>query len=54
MEFINREAVLERLDSLMKSGEGSLAVVWGRRRVGKTRLLVEWLRRRQGLYFVAD
>ncbi len=28
-------------------------VVWGRRRVGKTRLLVEWCRK-QGLYWVAD
>lgn len=29
-------------------------MLWGRRRVGKTRLLVEWVARRKGVYFVAD
>jgi hypothetical protein len=28
--------------------------VWGRRRIGKTRLLLEWCRKHQGLYAVAD
>jgi hypothetical protein len=31
-----------------------LAVVTGRRRVGKTRLLVEWVEQNDGVYFVAD
>jgi hypothetical protein len=36
-------------------GEGNgLAVVWGRRRIGKSRLLVEWARKHGGLYVVAD
>ena len=30
--------------------DGGLLVVFGRRRVGKTRLIVHWLRARQGLY----
>jgi AAA+ ATPase superfamily predicted ATPase len=29
-------------------------VIWGRRRVGKTRLLLEWARKYKGLYTVAD
>jgi AAA+ ATPase superfamily predicted ATPase len=51
MDFLDRRDELARLDGL--NGPG-LAVVWGRRRVGKTRLLVEWNRRRGGLYTVAD
>ena len=38
----------------MLSRPGAFAVVWGRRRVGKSRLLVERCRRRNGLYTVAD
>lgn len=51
MIFLDRNAELERLDRLQPPG---LGVIWGRRRVGKTRLLVEWCRRRGGLYTVAD
>lgn len=53
MEFLNREAELGRLDGLLAAG-GGLGVVYGRRRVGKTRLLVEWLRSKRGAYAVAD
>lgn len=52
MQFLDRQAELERLDRLTSGG--GLGVVWGRRRVGKTRLLVEWCRRHHGLYTVAD
>ncbi|MBI5537439.1 MAG: ATP-binding protein [Deltaproteobacteria bacterium] len=51
MHFVDRVNELGRLDAL--SGPG-LAVVSGRRRVGKTRLLLEWNRRRGGIYTVAD
>ena len=54
MLFLNRTAELGRLDALRNRPEGGLAVVFGRRRIGKTRLLVEWCRRHQGLYAVAD
>ena len=52
MDFLNRQAELRRLDNAL--APGAFAVVWGRRRVGKSRLLVEWARRRGGLYTVAD
>ncbi len=54
MLFLNRTEELARLEHLSRSREGGLAVVFGRRRVGKTRLLLEWIRRQQGIYFVAD
>jgi hypothetical protein len=48
MEFVNREAELHELDAAAK--HGGLLVVYGRRRVGKTRLLRHWLDARGGLY----
>lgn len=51
---MNRTAELSRLEGLSGSPEGGFAVLWGRRRIGKTRLLVEWCRREGGVYYVAD
>jgi len=53
MRFLNREHEMERLDELVARG-GGFAAVYGRRRIGKTRLLVEWVRRHGGVYTVAD
>jgi len=54
MLFLDRKAELGRLDALIRGPEGRLAVLYGRRRVGKTRLLLEWTERHRGLYTVAD
>lgn len=54
MDFIDRDAEMTRLDRLERSRDGGLAVVVGRRRVGKTRLLLEWVRAHGGVYWVAD
>lgn len=48
MEFVNRDAELRELDAAGR--QGGLLVVFGRRRVGKTRLLRQWLQARGGLY----
>jgi AAA+ ATPase superfamily predicted ATPase len=48
MEFVNRDAELRELDAAAK--RGGLLVVFGRRRIGKTRLLRQWLQARDGLY----
>ncbi|MFN0063050.1 MAG: ATP-binding protein [Myxococcaceae bacterium] len=54
MDFLNRTPEMERLVGLRARPQGGFGVVWGRRRVGKTRLLLEWCQKSQGLYFVAD
>lgn len=54
MKFLNRTAELARLEKLIDRDDGRFAVVYGRRRIGKTRLLLEWSKRQGGLYTVAD
>jgi len=48
LSFTNREAELRELNAAAKAG--GLLVVFGRRRVGKTRLLTHWLKPQSGLY----
>ncbi|MBD3335202.1 MAG: hypothetical protein GF355_06770 [Candidatus Eisenbacteria bacterium] len=54
MRFLDREEEFRRLDRLARRRRGGLVVVYGRRRIGKTRLLLEWVRNHDGLYTVAD
>jgi AAA+ ATPase superfamily predicted ATPase len=54
MKFINRQKEMKRLDRLMGTQEAEMAVVWGRRRTGKTRLLLEWAQKHRGVYYTAD
>ena len=53
VKFLDRTEELHRLDGALER-PSPFAVIWGRRRVGKSRLLIEWCRRHQGLYAVAD
>ncbi len=48
LDFVNRTEELRELDAHARAG--GLLVVFGRRRVGKTRLLRRWLERHEGLY----
>jgi len=48
LEFVNRGPELQELDTAAR--RGGLVVVYGRRRIGKTRLLRNWLDRHGGLY----
>lgn len=54
MMFTDREKELARLEGLARRATGGLAVLVGRRRIGKTRLLLEWVKRTGGLYSVGD
>ena len=48
LAFTNRVRELKDLDSAARAG--GLVVLFGRRRVGKTRLLTRWLNQRNGFY----
>lgn len=54
MRFLDRKDEMRRLDGIASRGRGGLVVLVGRRRIGKTRILVEWSRQAGGLYTVAD
>jgi hypothetical protein len=54
MDFLNRSSELQRLRSAYRRKEGALVIVYGRRRIGKTRLLLEWTVASGGIYSVAD
>lgn len=54
MIFIDRQDELNRLHRVMARNEAALVVLWGRRRLGKSRLLTEWCRSNHGVYWVAD
>ena len=56
-EFVGRTEELETLDEIWASGKSALVILYGRRRVGKTRLLSHWLQTHgqgQGLYWMAE
>jgi len=54
MKFLDRVEEMARLDRLVARKTAGLVVLYGRRRIGKTRLLVEWCARHGGVYTVAD
>ena len=53
MNFIDRQQEMRRLDDAQSRSRAFVAL-WGRRRVGKTRLLTEWVQCNDGIYTVAD
>ncbi len=52
--FSNRKAELDQLQNLYRREKGQFAIVYGRRRLGKTRLLKEFCISRPHVYFMAD
>ena len=53
MEFIDREVELSRLESLISSDNAELAVIYGRRRIGKSELVKQVLKDTKSIYFQA-
>ncbi len=54
LPILDREPESGRLRRLIQRPEGSLAVVYGRRRCGKSRLLREVVPEGRSVYFVGD
>lgn len=50
--FIGRERELESLDRLYASGKFEFAVIYGRRRVGKTALINQFIGDKKAIYFM--
>ncbi len=51
--FLNRRIELEVLEKEYSRNGFSLVIVYGRRGIGKTRLLMEWSKRKRGVHYIA-
>lgn len=54
MKFVNREAELDILNGFYKKSGFQFVPVYGRRRIGKTRLIQEFIKDKPAIYFLAD
>jgi len=54
MKFINRSAELQKLNDLWQEKSSQLVVIHGKRRVGKTELIKQFIKDGKGIYFLAD
>ncbi|RLE71873.1 MAG: ATP-binding protein, partial [Thermoprotei archaeon] len=52
-KFINREKELKALENIFDSNKFEFLVVYGRRRIGKTRLILEAVKGRDYIYYLA-
>ena len=53
-QFVNREKELQHLNSAYSSDRSEFIVVFGRRRIGKTELLRQFIKEKNAVYFLAD
>ena len=53
-KFVNREDELRFLESKYQSSSPEFIVIYGRRRVGKTELMLKFLEKKNGIYFLAS
>ena len=51
--FIGRTTEMSELNRLYSSGSFEMPVIYGRRRVGKTRLITEFIQGKRAIYFQA-
>ena len=53
-QFVDREFELKSLEEEYRKPRAGFAIVYGRRRVGKTEILLQFLKGKEGIYFLAD
>ena len=53
-KFIDRDEELSTLESKYQRDGASLVILYGRRRVGKTSLISEFIKDKKALYFLAS
>lgn len=54
MKFINREKELKSLKEKWKSQKAEFFIIYGKRRVGKTELIKQFIKDKASIYFLAD
>ncbi|HWR25846.1 MAG TPA: ATP-binding protein [Methanosarcina sp.] len=52
--FVGRKRELDLLEKEWQRKRGSLIILYGRRRIGKTRLLAEFIKDKSGIFYVAE
>ena len=54
VRFIDRKREIGLLESAWEKDTAEFVVLYGRRRIGKTRLIVEFMKGKDGIFFVAE
>lgn len=54
MEFVNRESELKALNEWWRQDKAHLVIIYGKRRIGKTCLIKEFIKNKKSIYFLAD
>ena len=54
MKFINRDTELAFLNSKWQEGKANFIIIYGKRRVGKTALIKQFIKEKPAIYFLAD
>ena len=54
MEFINRDKELSFLENKFRENRSQFIVLWGKRRVGKTELVKQFVRNKPHVYFLSE
>ncbi|MHA1253235.1 MAG: ATP-binding protein [Candidatus Helarchaeota archaeon] len=52
--FINRENELKVLENEWKKDSARFIIIYGRRRIGKTRLIMEFIKDKKGIFYIAE
>src|SRR4030043_1187261 len=52
--FIDREIELEFLNERWQSSNSQLIIIYGKRRIGKTELIKEFIKNKSSIYFICD